>query len=288
MLAIRPRTLPAAASPVLLGTAAAAADQEMRLYPAAAAFAGAILLQIAVNLANDYFDYTKGVDTAERLGPVRVTQSGLIPPSKVLAGMFLAFSMAVAAGICLIFEGGWPVIAIGAASIVAALLYSGGPFPLASHGLGDLFAFLFFGPVAVCGTYFVQALRLDLTCVLLSLPVGFLVSSILVVNNLRDIPTDLKVGKRTLAVIIGARGARLEYGILLFSAYAVPVVLAALGSIPAWGLLPLVSAPMAMTLVRSLKIVSGPGLNQALADTARLTLIFSLLLSVGLLLPLIA
>lgn len=286
MLAIRPRTLPAAVSPVLVGTAAAAASQGMRLCPAAAAFAGAIFLQIGVNLANDYFDYTKGVDTEERLGPIRVTQSGLIPPAQVLAGMFLAFFMATSAGIYLVLEAGWVVVAIGAASILAALLYSGGPFPLASHGLGDLFAFLFFGPVAVGGTYFVQALRLNLTCMLLSLPVGFLVASILVVNNLRDISTDLRVGKRTLAVILGRRGARMEYGLLLFSAYALPVLLSALGSIQVWAILPLVSAPKALRLIRSLQILSGPGLNQALADTAKLTLIFSLLLSIGLIVPL--
>jgi 1,4-dihydroxy-2-naphthoate octaprenyltransferase len=259
----------------------------MRSYPAAAAFAGALLLQVGVNLANDYFDYTKGVDTAERLGPVRVTQSGLIPPREVLGGMFLAFFLATAAGTYLVWEAGWVVAVIGAASILAAVLYSGGPFPLASHGLGDLFAFLFFGPVAVCGTYYVQTLRLNLTSLLISLPIGFLVASILVVNNLRDISTDLKVGKRTLAVVLGARGARVEYGLLLMTAYGLTVILAALGSIPSWGLLPLLSAPMALKLIRSLQVLSGGGLNRALADTARLTLMFSLLISLGLLVPLL-
>jgi 1,4-dihydroxy-2-naphthoate polyprenyltransferase len=286
LIAIRPRTLPAAASPVLVGTAAALADHGMRILPALAAFAGALLLQIGVNLANDYFDYLKGVDTAERLGPLRVTQSGLIPPAVVLKGMILSFLLAACAGLYLALSAEWWVIVLGGASILAALLYSGGPFPLASHGLGDLFAFLFFGPVAVCGTYFVQTLRLTSGSVLLSLPVGFLVASILVVNNLRDIPTDLKVGKRTLAVILGPRGARLEYRCLLILSYLAPLILWILGKISPWGLLPLLSVPSALSLDRSIASLSGCELNQALADTARLTLVYSLLLSVGLVLPL--
>jgi 1,4-dihydroxy-2-naphthoate octaprenyltransferase len=179
------------------------------------------------------------------------------------------------------------VVFIGGASILAALLYSGGPFPLASHGLGDFFVFVFFGPVAVCGTYYVQSLGLSLPCVLLSIPLGLLIASILVVNNLRDIPTDLKVGKRTLAVILGARGARVEFALLLILAYAAPVLMAAFGTAPVWTLLPLLSAPRAVQLARSLRLLSGSGLNKALADTAKLTLIFSLLLSLGLLAPLL-
>ncbi|MDD5204328.1 MAG: 1,4-dihydroxy-2-naphthoate polyprenyltransferase [Desulfobacterales bacterium] len=286
LLAIRPRTLPASASPVLVGTAAAAADQSMRLLPALAALIGAILLQIGVNLANDYFDYCKGVDTAERVGPVRVTQSGLIPPAEVLKGMILIFILAMTAGIYLVSEAGWIVALIGGASILAALLYSGGPFPLASHGLGDVFVFIFFGPVAVCGTYYVQSLRLSLSCALLSIPLGLLIASILIVNNLRDIPTDLKVGKRTLAVILGARGARGEFALLLIMAYAAPVLMAAFGILPVWALLPLLSVPRAVRLVRSLRVLSGSRLNESLADTAKLTLIFSLLLCLGLLIPL--
>jgi 1,4-dihydroxy-2-naphthoate polyprenyltransferase len=286
LIAIRPRTLPAAASPVLVGTAAAAADHGMRVLPALAAFAGALLLQIGVNLANDYFDGLKGVDTTERTGPLRVTQSGLIPPSEVRTGMILSFLLAACAGAYLALSSGWFVIVLGGASILAALLYSGGPFPLASHGLGDFFAFLFFGPVAVCGTYYVQTLRLTSGSVLLSLPVGFLVASILVVNNLRDIPTDLKVGKRTLAVILGPRGTRLEYRCLLILSYAAPLILWILGEIPPWGLFPLLSIASAFRLDRSIGLLSGSGLNRALADTARLTLVYSLLLSVGLIFPL--
>jgi 1,4-dihydroxy-2-naphthoate octaprenyltransferase len=259
----------------------------MRLFPAVAALIGAILLQIGVNLANDYFDYINGVDTAERVGPVRVTQSGLIPPAEVLKGMVLTFILAMIAGVYLVFVAGWIVVIIGSVSILAALLYSGGPYPLASHGLGDPFVFVFFGPVAVCGTYYVQSLGLSLPCVLLSIPIGLLIASILVVNNLRDIPTDLKVGKRTLAVILGARGARVEFTLLLIFAYAALVLMAAFDIIHPWALLPLLSLPRAVMLVRSLRILSGSSLNKALADTAKLTLIFSVLLSLGLLAPLI-
>jgi len=259
----------------------------MRIFPALAALLGAVLLQIGVNLANDYFDYLKGVDTAERLGPVRVTQSGLIPPSGVLKGMILTFFLAVVAGIYLVYEAGWIVVLIGSASILAALLYSGGPFPFASHGLGDLFVFIFFGPVAVCGTYFVQSLSVSIACALLSVPLGLMIASILVVNNLRDIPTDRKVGKRTLAVILGARGARVEFAVLLILSYAAPVLMVSFGVLHFGALLPLLSVPRAVRLARSLQVLSGATLNEPLAESAKLTLCFSLLLSLGLIAPVI-
>ena len=285
VLAIRPRTLPAAVSPVLVGAAAAAADHAFRLFPALAALAGGLLLQIGVNLANDYFDFVRGVDTTERLGPVRVTQSGLIRPGRVLAGMILTFLLAAGTGLYLTFAAGWPVVAIGCASILAAVLYSGGPYPFASHGLGDAFAFFFFGPVAVCGTYYVQALGLSFLCVILSVSVGLLVAAILVVNNLRDIPTDSRVGKRTLAVILGPERSRVEFVLLLVLAYGLLVVLWLAGSLSSWGLLPFLTMPMAVSLAKSLWAFSGPALNAALAATARLTLVYSLLLSVGLVIP---
>jgi 1,4-dihydroxy-2-naphthoate polyprenyltransferase len=288
LLAIRPRTLPAAVSPVLVGTAAAAADHDFRLFPALAALAGALLLQIGVNLANDYFDYVRGIDTTERLGPVRVTQSGLIPPNRVLAGMILTFLLAAGAGLYLISAAGWPILAVGCASILAAVLYSGGPYPLASHGLGDAFAFFFFGPVAVCGTYFVQALGLSFLCLMLSLSAGFLVAAILVVNNLRDIPTDSRVGKRTLAVILGPERSRKEFVLLWILAYGLLVVLWLAGSLSPWGLLPFLTLPTAIFLARSLWVLSGSALNAALARAARLTLVFCLLLSVGLVIPVLS
>ncbi|MBN2123249.1 MAG: 1,4-dihydroxy-2-naphthoate polyprenyltransferase [Deltaproteobacteria bacterium] len=286
-LAVRPRTLPAAVSPVLLGAAAAFADECFRCLPALAALLGAILLQIGVNLANDYFDCVKGVDTGDRLGPPRVTQSGLIPADRVMTAMVAAFLFAAGVGLYLTAVAGWPVLAVGVASILAALLYSSGPFPLANHGLGDFFAFFFFGPVAVCGTYYVQVLHVSLLCAILSLPVGFLVAAILVVNNLRDIPTDAKAGKRTMAVILGPRWARREFLLLLAAAYGLIVLLWLLGRLSTWGLLPLLTVPTAASLVRSLGVLSGSALNEALANTARLALLFSALLSLGLAIPIL-
>jgi 1,4-dihydroxy-2-naphthoate octaprenyltransferase len=285
MLAARPRTLPAAIAPVVLGSAVAVADNSFGWLPAAAALSVALLLQIGVNLANDYFDYLKGIDTQDRLGPVRVTQSGLIPAKQVKAGMILALTLSLIPGIYLLIVGGLPVLIIGLACICGALAYSGGPFPLASHGLGDLFVFIFFGLVAVCGTYYVQALRLTPLVWLMGVIEGLLITAILVVNNLRDIQSDRQTGKRTLAVIIGNRGSKLEYVLLLAGAYAIPIILWLSGRMSAWVMLPLISLPTALSLIRL--IWKNPGdliLNQALAKTAKLALVYSLLLSIGLIL----
>ena len=284
VLATRPRTLPAAVAPVLVGTAMAIADKSFQCLPALAALAGAVLLQIGVNLANDYFDYVKGVDTVDRLGPIRVTQSGLIPPARVKAAMLIALGLAATVGVYLILVAGWPVLAIGLASILALLAYSGGPYPLASHGLGDLFVFIFFGPVAVCGTYYVQALHLTWPVILVTIPVGSLITAILVVNNLRDISTDRKAGKYTLAVILGSRVTRIEYVLLLISAYTMPCILWLAGLDSGWVLLPVVSLPMALSMIHVIRQAAGSVLNQALARTASLSLFFSLLLSIGLIL----
>lgn len=285
MLATRPRTLPAAIAPVVLGSAIAIADKNFMWLPAAAALIVALLLQIGVNLANDYFDYLKGIDTQDRLGPIRVTQSGLIPAKQVRAGMILTLTLSLIPGIYLITVGGLPVFIIGLACICAALAYSGGPFPLASHGLGDLFVFIFFGLVAVCGTYYVQALHLTPLVWLMGVIEGLLITAILVVNNLRDIQSDRQTGKRTLAVIIGDRGSRIEYVLLLAGAYAIPIILMLSGRMSAWVMLPLISLPIALYLMYFIwKHPAGPILNQALAKTAKLALIYSLLLSIGLIL----
>ena len=285
-LASRPRTLPAAVAPVVVASAVAVGNHNFAFLPAAAALLVALLLQIGVNLANDYFDFQKGIDSEDRLGPVRVTQSGLISPQRVKAGMMITFMLAALPGIYLMKVGGWPVLIIGIASILAALAYSGGPYPLASHGLGDLFVFIFFGLVAVCGTYYVQALYLSLLVVFLGVDVGLLITAILVVNNLRDIATDRKAGKHTFAVIIGERGAKLEYTLLLVGAYVLPVTIWLGGLTSGWVLLTCLSIPMAFSLNRKIRQTSGgPVLNQALAQTAKLSLVFSILLSVGLILP---
>ena len=285
LLAMRPRTLPAAIAPVILGSATAVADKSFGWLPALAALMVALLLQIGVNLANDYFDYLKGIDSQDRLGPVRVTQSGMIPAKQVKAGMILTIILSLIPGIYLITVAGLPVFIIGLACIGAALAYSGGPLPLASHGLGDLFVFIFFGLVAVCGTYYVQALRLTPLVWLMGVIAGLLITAILVVNNLRDIQSDREAGKRTLAVIIGDRGSKIEYVLLLAGAYVIPIILWLSGRMSTWVLLPFLSLPMALSLMYLIwKNPVGPVLNQALAKTAKLTLIYSLLLSLGLIL----
>ena len=285
VLATRPRTLPAAIAPVVLGSAMAIADKSFVWLPAVAAFSVALLLQIGANLANDYFDYLKGIDTTDRLGPLRVTQSGLIPATQVKAGMIMTLILSMIPGIYLLAVGGLPVFIIGLACICAALAYSGGPYPLASHGLGDLFVFIFFGLVAVCGTYYVQALQLTAMVLLMGVIAGLLITAILVVNNLRDIQSDRQTGKRTLAVIIGIRGSRIEYVLLLAGAYAIPIILWLSGRMSAWVLLPLISMPTVLSLMRLVwKNPEGPILNQALAKTARLALVYSLLLAIGLIL----
>ncbi|GAB4480157.1 MAG: 1,4-dihydroxy-2-naphthoate polyprenyltransferase [Anaerolineae bacterium] len=282
ILAARPRTLPAAVAPVLVGIGLAIADGVFAPLPALAALVGALLLQVGVNLANDYFDHIRGIDIPERLGPPRVAASGLIPLRDLRLGMAAVFGITALIGVYLIAVAGWPILAIGAASILAALAYSGGPFPLASHGLGDLFVFLFFGLAAVCGTYYAQARTLDAYVVLAAFPPGLLITAILVVNNLRDIDTDRKTGKRTLAVILGRRGARVEYTTLLAASYLIPAALWAVGQYRIPALLPMLSLPLTAPLIRLIWRESGRALNRGLADTARLALIFSLLFAVGL------
>jgi 1,4-dihydroxy-2-naphthoate octaprenyltransferase len=284
LLAIRPRTLPAAVAPVIVGSALAAREGSFNFLAALAALAGALLLQISANLANDYFDGLKGIDRPDRLGPVRVTQSGMLPPGHIRSGIILSLVMAAGAGTYLIRVGGWPILITGLAAMGAAILYSGGPYPIASHGLGDLFVFIFFGLVAVCGTYYVQALQLHGLVVIAALPIGLLITAILVVNNLRDMETDRRAGKFTLAIFIGASKTRLEYFLLVTGAYIAPILLATLNCFSIYILLPLISLPGALPLFRAIRQEPGPHLNDALAGTARLTLVYSLLLSFGLLL----
>jgi 1,4-dihydroxy-2-naphthoate polyprenyltransferase len=282
LLAIRPKTLPASITPVIVGSAAAFADGHFKPLPAVAALAGSVLLQVGVNLANDYYDSVRGMDTEDRIGPIRVTQSGLIPPRKVKNAMLFTFFIAACIGIYLILVAGRPIFAAGVASIIAALMYSGGPYPLASHGLGDLFVFIFFGLVAVCGTYYVQALQITLFVTMSSIPVGLLITAILVVNNLRDIRTDAQVDKRTLAVILGDRATRIEFILLITASYLMTVLLWVVRGQSLWMLLPMISAPLAFKTSRVVIIQTGSVLNEALASTARLSLIYGVLLAVGL------
>jgi 1,4-dihydroxy-2-naphthoate polyprenyltransferase len=284
-MAARPRTLPAAIAPVLVGTSAAVeGTDDLRVGAFLAALIGSVFIQIGTNLANDYSDARRGADSMDRLGPVRVTASGLVAPRRVLVATWLAFAVAVAAGIYLTAVAGPVILAVGVVSILAGVLYTGGPRPYGYEGLGEAFVFLFFGLVAVNGSYFVQVERLDWLPFALSLPVGFLATAILVVNNVRDIDTDRRTGKRTLAVRLGRARARVLYAGLLLATYvALPVGLLAADG-PAWGLLALASLPLAARPVRAVRTrTDGPALNAALAATGAMLAAFSLLLTVGLL-----
>lgn len=282
LMAIRPRTLPASVTPVLVGSAAAYADGRFEIFPAAAALMGSLLLQVGVNLANDYFDFKRGYDTADRIGPVRVTVSGLIAPVTVRNAMLFTFFLVALIGLYLVFVGGWPILAAGIASILAALAYSGGPYPLASHGLGDLFVFIFFGLVAVSGSYYVQALTLTPLVLAASVPMGFLITAIIVVNNLRDINTDSTVGKRTLAVMLGERATCREFVWLVAASYLAAVMLWIMKDMNPLMLLPFVSVPYAFKTTRKVLSTGGAALNEALASTALLSLLYGVLLSAGL------
>jgi 1,4-dihydroxy-2-naphthoate polyprenyltransferase len=284
VLAARPATLPAAITPVLVGSAAAACTGQFHAGAFLVALLAAMLIQIGCNLANDYFDFQKGADTAERLGPRRVTQSGLIAPSVVWRATLLVFGLAALCGVYLIAVGGWPIVVIGLACIAAAVLYTGGPWPYGYHGLGDLVCFIFFGFIAVGGTAYLHTHSLTDVALVASVPIACLVTAILVVNNLRDVATDRKTGKYTLAVLIGPRGARIEYVLLVAVAYAVPALRWSLGGASLWAWLPWLTLPFAAHVTRVVLTAEGRPLNPALRDTARLEICFGVLLAVSLML----
>ena len=284
LMAARPRTLPAAVAPVLVGTAAAVeVSGNIRVGAFIAALIGSIFIQFGTNLANDYSDARRGADTADRLGPVRVTSSGLVAPRRVLVATWVAFAVAVAAGIYLATVAGVVILIVGAVSILAGVLYTGGPRPYGYEGLGELFVFLFFGLVAVNGSYYVQLERLDWLPFGLSLAVGFLATAILVVNNVRDLETDRRAGKMTLAVRLGRQRTRRVYVLLVVAAFATVPITLAWANGPAWGLAALLAAPLVRRPVAAVMTrTDGPSLNGALAGTGALLAAFSALLAAGL------
>ena len=285
-MAARPRTLPAALAPVLVGSAAAWSD-DFRWGAFAAALAGSIFIQIGTNLANDYSDAKRGADTVDRLGPVRVTAAGLVAPRRVLVATWVAFAVAIACGIYLATVAGPIIIAVGIASILAGVLYTGGPRPYGYAGLGELFVFLFFGVVAVNGSYYVQVEDLAWLPFGLSISIGAMSTAILVVNNIRDIETDRRAGKNTLAVRLGRDRSRKLFMALIGAAYIVLAMTLALEGGPWEAMLGALSAPLALPALRPvLERTDGPALNAALAATGRLLGVFSLLVSTGLLLGL--
>ncbi len=283
-LAIRPATLWAAVVPVGVGTAVAVTENLFQALPAIAALAGAMFIQIGTNLANDYFDFRSGADTDQRLGPARATQRGWLTPRQVALGAGVALAVAAGIGLYLISVGGWPIAVVGVASLLLAVCYTGGPFPLAYHGLGDVFVLVFFGFAAVCGTVWVQGGVLPVSAWLAAFPVGALATAILVVNNLRDRHTDAVAGKRTLAVRLGAAATRREYVLLLVGAWAVGPLAWATGIGGVGWMLPWLALPLAVREVRGVFHQDGAALNAHLGGTARLELVYGILLSVGMLL----
>ena len=281
VMATRPKTLAAAFVPVAVGTAVAWADGKFAFLAALAALVGAMLIQIGTNLANDYFDFRKGADTEERLGPTRVVQAGLLSESAVRNAMILTFALSAVVGGYLVFVGGWPILVIGILSIMSGVAYTGGPYPLGYNGLGDVFVFIFFGLIAVTGTYYVQALEWSMASLIASVPVGLLSVAILIVNNYRDIDTDVKAGKRTLAVRMGRKGTQIQYILALLLAYVVPVIQFAVNTANPWVLLPVISGPLAVKLVSELLTKQGSELNSVLEKTAKLLVVFGLLYAIG-------
>jgi len=273
LMAARPRTLSAAISPVLVGTAIAHRVGALRPLAAVLALLSSLFIQVGTNFANDYSDFKHGAD-ANRVGPTRVTQSGLVAPATVKLAAWIAFGISGLLGLALAALAGWPIIAIGIASVAAGWLYTGGPWPLGYHGLGDVFVLVFFGLVATCGTVYAQALFVPREAWLAAVAVGSLATAILAVNNLRDRGTDAKVGKNTLAVKLGATGTRVEYVVLILAAFAIAPVLGT------WW--PLLALPVAVPALRTVLTRDGAALNPGLGQTARLQILYSILLAAGL------
>jgi 1,4-dihydroxy-2-naphthoate octaprenyltransferase len=283
-LASRPKTLPAAGAGVITGTVLAWRDGGFSLGPALAALGVALLLQVASNLANDVYDDERGADTADRLGPVRVTQSGLLSRGQVKRGMMIVLALALAIGVYLTFVRGPLVVVVGVAAVVVALAYTGGPYPLGYHGLGEVFVFLFFGLTAVVGTYWVQTGATSLLAWLMAVAIGALVTAIIVVNNLRDIEQDRAAGKRTIAVRVGVRASRWEYAVLVAVPYALLTILLLTSDLPLAALLAWLSLPLALRATRRVFLQTGRALNSALAETGQTAIAYSALFALGLLL----
>jgi 1,4-dihydroxy-2-naphthoate octaprenyltransferase len=270
---------------VLVGLGVAVGEGVFVPLTAVAALAVALLLQVASNLANDLFDFRSGADAADRVGPPRAAALGLLSQRELVVGTGLVVAAAALVGLALVSFGGWPILALGILAIVSAVAYTGGPWPYGYRGLGEVFVFAFFGPVAVAGTTYLQTLTLEPLALAASVPVGALITAILVVNNLRDITQDRRAGKRTLAVRLGERGAVLEYELLLLAAYLTPPLLLVAGATPGV-LLALLSAPLALPLLAAVRVGGDPRrLNAVLAGTARLSLAFAALLALGVAVP---
>jgi 1,4-dihydroxy-2-naphthoate octaprenyltransferase len=286
LLAARPKTLPAAVAPVLIGCGVAIGAHGFQLGPAAAALAIALLLQVGANLVNDVGDFQQGTDTSERLGPLRVTQAGLLAPRQVWLGSAVVFGAAGLLGIYLALVSSWAVLLVGAACILGAVIYTSGPLPLSRVGLGEVFVFLFFGIVAVCGTAYVQLHGVPISAILGGCAAGVLIVNILVVNNVRDLLTDRKAGRKNIPVKYGRPAGEIEFLTMQAAAFLIPVGVWLTGTGSAWVMLSWLSLPLAVGLMRRFHATpAGRGLNLILAQTAQFALVYSALLAVGLALP---
>ena len=281
LIAIRIKTLPAAISPVILGTALAFHDGNSNSFILFMTLLAAVLIQIGANFANDVYDFEKGSDRADRLGPQRATQSGLISPADMKKAMWKIFALAIGVGFYLAYVGGWPIVIIGLASIAAGIAYTGGPYPLGYHGFGDIFVFLFFGLIAVPGTYYLQTGSVTEFSLWLGAVMGILVTAILVVNNLRDRDADIISGKKTLAVRFGKTFSKIQFILLVMLPFLLPFHLWRQWNKMSF-LLTLFTLPIAVHLIIQLFNNTGADLNKVLAGTARFLFIFTLLLSAGL------
>ena len=282
LLAARPKTLWAAVAPVVIGSSMAYEAAGFHWLSAAAALISALFIQIGTNLANDYFDFKKGADTENRLGPMRVTQAGLLTPEQVKAAAHIAFKIAFLIGIYLVVRGGWPIVIIGLLSILFGIIYTGGPSPLAYRGLGEIFVLIFFGPVAVGGTYYVQTLDINWTVIAAGFSPGLFSVAILTVNNLRDIESDKQAGKKTLAVRLGANYSKFQYiGSILFAPF-IPLVIWFNTSLHPYILISTAVLFLALPAIKKVMTYqSGIELNKVLESTGQLLMVFSILFSIG-------
>ena len=280
--AIRPKTLGAAVAPVLVGTAMAWEAGGFHAGAALCALLGALLIQVGTNFSNDYADYLKGADTSERKGPLRVTQAGLVRPATMKRATALVFGLAFVAGLYLIWRGGWPILLIGLLSILSGVLYTVGRYSLAYLGLGDLFVLIFFGPVAVGGTYYVQTLTINTVVLVVGLAVGLLATAILLVNNIRDVEEDRQAGKKTLVVRLGKRFGIGFYAFCVVIAVLIPLELFLVTEQHAWAILVILVVLPALPIFHTLRTETDPAaLNPLLGATGRLLLIYSILFSIG-------
>jgi len=284
LLAARPKTLPAAVAPVIAGTAVAIHEGGEHWPSAILAMLTALLLQIAANFASDALDFRRGADTHERVGPTRITASGFASPETVLRATGIVIALAIVTGLPLVIRGGWPILLLGLAAIVCAVAYTGGPFPLAYLGLGEVFVFLFFGLAAVAGTAYIQTGNLTALAIAASVPVGALAVAILIVNNLRDIVTDRAAGKHTIAVRLGVRGTRMEYATMLVIAGAAPIVFWIVGWLDWMVIVTILWWPVGVSLWNQVSTRSGPDLNPTLGNTGRGLLLYSVVLATALIL----